>query len=599
MRYDSKLNDKHLKSDSKLGAAPTNKLKVKAEKYRDLILLLEIGAFIHDLGKLSSFFIISKAKGAVTRDFHGQILFIDLISYGKVIPKCQAPGNKKLFPFMEFLFTPIYKLLNFPQIVDGIDLSISLSHFVCAHHGCSRCLYGLARNKLKDAFPTSIKECPFKDRIDNHPLIALLKTVDHLDASNPADSGKQGFSSVMIDQFFYGEKEVLLKKLNGYRINFYRGLNNFLAENFPNIKNFQKIYNSPSIQNVQQCKNGSNFIFNHQDIVNLNKFVKSLGEKYFSSTLSETRRYGNDITLLDHAKSVSSCFKMYLFNYLVRDKPLPLLFFNSQFRVLTIKNNSQDVEEMFSYELAFSNLVFKTDQNSHFLVPNMRKSEVQKLLHSGMLKQVLAFARKRVQYVNLPGVNDFSVIFNDTLKGKPLHDAFDKLKEMKIKTPEDLGFTEKELINELKRIVFFSALKKKEALERRLKSSLKHLENLKNGTIYNEKNLFKYYRKESEINTLRRHLNSHPTIEIIKYRTGWKSSRDAEKEVYDFFNVILSPIRPPSPIEMSNFFLKEYHRLGSFKGLYENLIIRRPLTPGRIYAFTRNMVKFIYEENKK
>jgi hypothetical protein len=170
---------------------------------------------------------------------------------------------------------------------------------------------------------------------------------------------------------------------------------------------------------------------------------------------------------------------------------------------------------------------------------------------------------------------------------------------MKIKTPEDLGFTEKELINELKRVVFFSALKKKEALQRRLKSSLKHLENLKNGTIYNEKNLFKYYRKESEINTIRRHLNSYPTIEIIKYRTGWKSSKDAEKEVYDFFNVILSPIRPPSPIEMSNFFLKEYHKIGSFKGLYENLIIRRPLTPGRIYAFARNMVKFIYEENKK
>jgi hypothetical protein len=96
MRYDSKLNDKHLKSDSKLGAAPANKIKVKAEKYRDLILFLEIGAFIHDLGKLSSFFIISKAKSAVTRDFHGQILFIDLVSYGKgkfFIAKCQAPGN--------------------------------------------------------------------------------------------------------------------------------------------------------------------------------------------------------------------------------------------------------------------------------------------------------------------------------------------------------------------------------------------------------------------------------------------------------------------------------------------------------------------------
>jgi hypothetical protein len=175
-----------------------DKLKDRIKKYRDLILFLEIGAFIHDIGKLSSFFIISKAKSAVTRDFHGQILFIDIIAgnkllTGKVIPKCQAPGNKKLSPLMEFLFTPIYKLLDLPQMVSGIDLSISLSHFVCAHHGCSRCLYGLARDKLDGAFPTNAEDCPFKDRIDNHPLIALLKTVDHLDASNPADSGKQGF----------------------------------------------------------------------------------------------------------------------------------------------------------------------------------------------------------------------------------------------------------------------------------------------------------------------------------------------------------------------------------------------------------------------
>jgi hypothetical protein len=567
MSYDSKHN---------------KELKDRIKKYRDLILLLEIGAFIHDIGKLSSFFIISKAKSAVTRDFHGQILFIDIIA-----------GNKIPSPIISFLFTPIYRLLGLPQTVSGIDLSISLSHFVCAHHGCSRCLYKLARDKLGGSFPTKAEDCSFKDTIDDHPFIALLKTVDHLDASNPADSGKQGILHVKMDQFFYGEKEVPLEKLNSYRTNFYRDLNNFFSKNFTGFQKFS-LFQNPSNSNLRAENTGSNFIFNHQDIVNLNKFVKLLGEKYFSFTLSETRRYGNDITLLDHAKSVSSCFKMYLFNYLVRDKPLPLSFFNSQFRVLTIRNTSYDVEEMLSYELAFSNLIFRTDENSHFLVPDIRKNVIQNLLLTGAWHECVVGKR-----FNLSRADDFSVIFNDTLKGKPLHNAFDKLKAMKIKSPEGLGFTEKELINELKKVVFFSALKKKEALERRLKSSLRHLENLKNGTIYNEKNLFKYYRKENEINTLRRHLASFPTIEIIKYRTGWKSSRDAEKEVYDFFNTILSPIRPPSPIEMSNFFLKEYHRLGSLKGLYENFIIRRPLTAGRIYAFTRNLVKFIYENNKK
>jgi len=564
MSYDSKLKDK---------------LKARIERCRDLILLLEIGAFIHDLGKLSSFFIISKAKGTFTRDFHGQILFIDLIA-GNKFPTVE-------FPLISFLFTPIHKLLNLPQTADGIDLSISLSHFACAHHGCSRCLYKLARDKLQGAFPMNIEDCPFKNEIDNHPLIALLKTVDHLDASNPADAGKQGFSNVMVDQFFYGEKEVLLKKLNKYRINFYRDLNNFLSKNFQGFQNFS-LFQNPSNSNLRAENTGNNFVFTHQDIVNLNKFVKSLGEKYFIHTLSETRKYGNDITLLDHAKSVSSCFKMYLFEHLVRGRPLINSFFDAHFKVLTIKDTSKDIEEMLSYELAFSNLIFRTDKNSHFLTPGVRKN---------LIKNFPVGARHRVG--SFSRVDDFSVIFNDTLKGKPLQGEFAKLKEMKIKSPEDLGFTEKELIAELKRVVFFSALKKKEALQRKLKSSLKHLENLKNGTVYNEKNLFKYYRKENDINRIRRHLETKPTIETIRRRTGWKSSKDAEKEVYDFFNTILSPIRPPSPIEMSNFFLKEYHRLGSFKGLYESIIIRRPFTAGRIYAFVRNLVKFIHEENKK
>jgi metal-dependent HD superfamily phosphatase/phosphodiesterase len=40
-----------------------------AGRYRDLILLAEIGAYLHDIGKLSSFFVLSKAKGKTVKDF--------------------------------------------------------------------------------------------------------------------------------------------------------------------------------------------------------------------------------------------------------------------------------------------------------------------------------------------------------------------------------------------------------------------------------------------------------------------------------------------------------------------------------------------------
>ena len=69
-----------------------------AGRYRDLILLAEIGAYLHDIGKLSSFFVLSKAKGKTVRDFHGQILFVDNDS---------IPSSVK-----EFLFAPLSKILG-------------------------------------------------------------------------------------------------------------------------------------------------------------------------------------------------------------------------------------------------------------------------------------------------------------------------------------------------------------------------------------------------------------------------------------------------------------------------------------------------------
>lgn len=564
----------------------SQRLECKAQNFRDIILLLEIGAFLHDLGKLSPSFIMSKAKGASTRDFHGQIIFMDLISESHI----KNSGTARQYlesglissPLSVFLFMPVYRLLNIPRNIKGIDLSISLSHLICAHHGCSRCLYGLAKGILNEDFPLAIDNCEFFGKIDSHPLIALLKTVDHLDASNPSDAGKQGNKNVMIDNFFYGENEVPTGDLNRYRRSFYRDFNKYLR------LNHSEILHGKSFERMQEPKKA----FTHKDVVELNRFVKLLGEKYFSSALSETRRYGNDITLLDHARSVAACFKMYLFNYLVRERPMPDSFFSAQVKVLKIEDNSKEVEERLSYELACSNLVFMTDNYSSFLLPDMRASTIRNLLPFGVWNKWEVEGK-----IILSEVNDFSIIFDDTFRGKDLQTAYIKLREMKIKVPGDFGLNEKDFIRELKRVVLFSILKKKERLNENLKSGLKHLENLKNGTLHDEKNLLKYFRKESSLNTIRIHLESKPSIQTIKNFTGWKSSKDAEKEVYDFFNTILSPIRPPSPVEMSNFFLKEYHRVGSLKKLYENLIIRRPLTPGRIYAFTRNLVKFIDENN--
>ncbi len=583
------------------------------ERYRDLILLAEIGAYLHDIGKLSSFFVLSKAKGKTVRDFHGQILFVDNDS---------IPSNVR-----EFLFAPLSKILgvgsganiaantsannktntalntaasatiktdatndannttdamlnstakvnatndtqnispnispNTPLNNDanntlntatkttaaantptttpkGIDLSISLSHFVCAHHGCSRCL--------------SPAECSFKGAIQKHPLIALLKTVDHLDASNPANSGKQPAIHTVRDNFFYHDTKIDISKLNAARTSFYSDFDEFLKKG----KSIEKI----------------------------NKFVKKRSKKYFVKALSETRQYGNDITLLDHAKSVSAYFKMYLFNYLVRNRPLPNSFFDANFRIMSVASVSREVEQFISFDIAFSNLILRSDNFSYFLVPCIKEN-------SAFFRYIKREVKSKFgARCLLHGVNDFSCLFTDSLYGMQLKDVEKKLYRLDIKCPEDIrnGYTKKDAMNDIKKVVFFALLRKKEKIFLKAKSTTKHLKNLEKGSARDKKNIARLTRKENEMKKLLKHLNAGTDIETIKKRYRWSSSKDGESEVYDFFRLVLSPIRPPSPIKMSEYFLKEYKRVHSFKKLYERFIAKRPVVLGRILALAR------------
>ncbi len=480
-------------------------------KYRDLILLAEIGAFLHDIGKLSKFFVLSKAKNMRIKDFHGQILFLD---------REKLPLNVK-----KFLFSPLSVFLG-KERIKGIDLSISLSHFVCAHHGCGRCLLGT--------------ECPFKDTIAQHSLMKLLKTTDHLDASNPANKGKQPADRTVRDNFFFAETEIDTKHLDELRFAFYSELDKFLSK--------------------------------EKDIASLNKFIKLIGEKYFVNALSETRKYGNDITLLDHAKAVAAYYKMYLFNRLVRNKSLPDSFFNAHFRIIKTKR-SENVVENLSYKIACCNPVLENNEYIYFIIPPINgNSEFAKFLK----KNFSASIYKR---------DDFAPLFY----GREA--LFKKLESLTIKLPEDIkeGYTEKDAINDIKKVVLFAELRRKERIDAKLKSSLKHLENLKAGSVYNERNLVKYFKKEREVQILKKHLNAGISMNKIKKLFGWQISKDGENEIYAFFNTVLSPVRPPSPIEMSKYFLREYNKLRSFKKLYEKFIRNRPVVLGRIYAFFRTL----------
>jgi hypothetical protein len=437
-------------------------------------------------------------------------------------------------------------LLGFPRFFNEVDLSISLSNLVCAHHNCTRCLF-----LQKDLNRATL--CPFRETIQKNPLIYLLRTVDHLDASNPSDANKQGVTAIVRDNLFFPETKIDSKRLDDIRSDFYSELEQFLS-----------------------C--------GKRDIVLLNRFVKLLADKYFFECLSETRKFGNDITLLDHAKSVAAYYKTHLFNYFVKGKPFPKTFFDVHFRILAVNNCNTRFEEFLSTTIAMSNLVARTEKKSHFLLANSNS------------KKLLAFFQENFgAKAYYGGTDDFSAVFKDSLFGHSLNKLFHRLKGLKIKNPEDIkpNYTQKDAIADIKKVVYFALLRRYEAVQRRFESSTKHLSNLELGSIHDEKNLVRYFRKKAEVDFLKRKLKRSAGTEKMKSIYRWKSSHDGAEEVYNFFNEVLSPIRPPSPIKMSEYLLKDYLKHHSFKRIYNNLILLRPIILARVYAFFRTLNEFL------
>lgn len=475
----------------------------------ELILLLEIGAYLHDIGKLSSYFIFSKAKGSAALDFHGQILFLDYKT-GKI--------SQRLY---EFLNTDIYKLLNIDKTFKDVELNFSLLHMVCAHHGCSRCLKG--------------GSCPLKDIIEDFKVMALLKTADHMDASNPLDVGKQGFFDVYIDKFFKKEK-VPVKKLNKMRSEIYNKLDEVV------LKYDKKEIDTETLRN---------------SIIDITKVP-------FLKTLSETRLYANDITLFDHSLATSTLFKAYLSAYFYFDFPFPKNFSTVRYNYIKFKKD-EVLKHNLEISYALSNVVYE-DDFFYTVYPAINRKSVK-----NTLKQVIGeYEIIKDPYELFPSYKDF-------------------LSHLKVKDVEAIkeNYTEKEALLDVKRVVYFAMLKEKEEYAKKMKSFTRHLKNVSKGIAKNKNNFVKFLKKLIELKALKKHIEAPPQIEQLRKFLGVQTSKDFLPYLEEYFDLITSPIRPPSPKEMSKMFLKFFRKTHSFKKVLMHFVLVRPMTLGRVIAFGR------------
>lgn len=197
----------------------------------EFIKYLEISSFFHDIGKISSHFLISKDRDLNVKDQHAILILEDKI-----------PENLN-----KFLRTPLNKIFfSFSDLLEDI----SPINFICSHHGCERCKY--------------IDKCK---RFDKNFFIKMLQICDRLDSSNPPNRGKQPFYSVYISDFFLNLKKLELKKIDLLRIKFLNLLDYYIFNlNREEIFKISKFFMENALSETRKGANDIN-LYTHSKAV--------------------------------------------------------------------------------------------------------------------------------------------------------------------------------------------------------------------------------------------------------------------------------------------------------------------------------------------
>lgn len=245
---------------------------------RDFILLAEIGALLHDLGKLSKEFVIQQSKECFDSNksccnecnFNHQKIFKD---------------NTLKFDYSDFLGN------NFNSSISNENLSNILNKDI--------------RNENRYLFNQKLND--MKQIIEKHEnnrsgigLIKVLASIDGLDSGVDKgtlhNNGKQPKDNTYQATSFGHEANTIgVSKLKPIR-------DQLCAELIDNLKAIEQAYDDCKNNKITKDDYISELLESRN---NIHKPVKNA----FLEGLGDTRRSGNDVTLWDHSYSVASLYK--------------------------------------------------------------------------------------------------------------------------------------------------------------------------------------------------------------------------------------------------------------------------------------------------
>jgi len=505
---------------------------------------------MHDIGKLSVSFLISKERNSPVPDRHGQIVFSDI---------------DIMHPFLfKLLSTPLNDLCNVPEELSGY----CLLYFICSHHGCERC--------------RGDHRCS-NEGMALHPLTRVLQAADRLESSNPSDLLKQSLLTVKRSDFFGRESPLYPHRFRKYRERIYQDISRiFECDGWPTPVKIAR--------------------------------ASAVLSKYLSRGLSETRRRAHDIDIFSHSHATAVYMKLILIDLfssgsIRRNQRWSSFLMEPQYRTLKVfcsdEGSSAIIHRLETLNPCGALIYDAPGELLFYVGASVTKERLRRLLDCSFILSPPRFA-------GLPFSDADGFIYRSP-RAHPQSHAHTACLDLRRCTAlaRNLTVTEPEEIDPdmtmekihigLEQTLAYPDFCTILLLHKKKRSLARHISHMEQGIIHRadqglRKALATARSRMEELEHLEKACSS---VEKRAKEWGWHSKSVAASDVWSFLSKVLSPVRPPHMAHLARKWNRFAAQAIEGDDLAMTLILSKQMNLSRLFSLFRDTKKFFHRLARK